>query len=103
MRDTRRVGNIGRVMRHHDGSDAAPGYCVKHQCAHTLAQRHIEFGKRLIEHQSLRLREQGARQGSACALTARSGRRISMGETGQLHFIERLRHLCLARRLRPGG
>jgi hypothetical protein len=58
-------------MRHHDGSDAAPGYCVKHQRAHALAQRDIEFGKRLVEHQSLRLREQGARQGSTRALPAR--------------------------------
>ena len=83
--------------------NAALGDGAKHQRAHALAQRRVQLGKGLVEHQGQRLCQQCARQGHPGALAAGQSGRVGVGKVLQFDFGQCRVRLCQAGRFGACG
>ena len=95
--DATACGHVGRVVGDQQHRQVQAGSLCKHQFPEAGAQSHVEFGKRFVQQQGLRLGQQRAHQAHTGALPARQRGRVAVMKTAQIHTGQRGLHQFAAR------
>ena len=80
---------IGRIVGHQQGWQAGGTRVLEDEASHPQAKVSIQPPEWFVQQQGPRLGDQGAHERDPGALTARQGRRIAPGESGQVGLGKR--------------